>query len=347
MIKVGIVGVGFMGWIHHLAYQRVEGIELGAICSRDEKKRSGDWTGIQGNFGPPGEKIDMANVSAFSNIEELLADESIDLVDVCLPPNLHLEVGLRVLNAGKHLFCEKPLALNAADCNQLVAAAAESGKQLLVGQVLPFFPDYTVAREEIESGKHGKLIGGNFKRIISDPSWLADFWDLEKVGGPLVDLHVHDAHLIRMLFGMPKAVFSHGRMRDGVVEFCNSNFFFDDPSVVVGSTSGVINQQGRPFTHGFEIHLEKATMQFEFAAFDDNAESMPLKILGQKGEEVIRPELPGGDEIAGFEAEISEVVKAIQTNESSPILSGELAKDAIILCQKQAESVESRKLVEV
>lgn len=328
-----------MGWIHHLAYQRVDGISLAAICSRDAAKRMGDWRGIQGNFGPPGEQIDMTGIASYENVDQMLADPQIDLIDICLPPSLHLEVGLKALAAGKHLFCEKPLALNPQDCSALVDAAKES--QLLVGHVLPFFPDYQIARDQIASGKHGKLMGGHFKRIISDPEWLSDFWEMDQVGGPLIDLHVHDAHLIRMLFGMPTRVFSQGRTRKGVVEYCNSAFFFDDPDLVVSSSSGVINQQGRPFTHGFEIHLEKATMQFEFAAFQDGAESMPLKILGQSGEEVLRPELPEGDDIAGFEAEIREVVHSIKSGKPSEILSGELAKDAIVLCQKQADSVAS------
>ena len=57
MINVGIVGVGFMGWIHYLAYEQVSGIRVSAIVSRDAAKRAGDWTSIKGNFGPPGRQV--------------------------------------------------------------------------------------------------------------------------------------------------------------------------------------------------------------------------------------------------------------------------------------------------
>lgn len=346
MLKVGLAGVGFMSWIHYLAYQQVRGIQLAAICSRDAKKRAGDWRGIQGNFGPPGEQIDVSKMKAYASVDELLNDSTIDLIDNCLPPHLHAEVSMRALQAGKHVFVEKPMALTAAECNKMVAVAKKAGKQILVGHVLPYFPEYAHARKVIDSGKFGKVIGGSFKRVISDPLWLKDFYDPRRVGGPLVDLHVHDAHFIRLLFGMPTAVFSQGRMRGEVVEYCNTLFQFADPSLAVNATSGVINQQGRPFTHAYEIHLEKATMHFDFAAFSDVAELMPLKIVTSTGK-VIRPDLGDGNPVRGFEGEIREVVRAIGTGQPSAILSGELARDAIVLCHRQADSVRRGKLVKV
>jgi predicted dehydrogenase len=241
---------------------------------------------------------------------------------------------------------EKPMALTAAECNKMVAAAEQAGKQILVGHVLPYFPEYAYARKVIDSDKYGKAIGGSFKRVISDPLWLKDFYDPQRVGGPLVDLHVHDAHFIRLLFGMPTAVFSQGRMRGEVVEYCNTLFQFADPSLVVNATSGVINQQGRPFTHAYEIHLEQATMHFDFAAFSDAAELMPLKIVTNSGK-VIRPALGDGDPIRGFDGEIKEMVRSIASGERSSILSGELARDAIVLCHKQSESVRKGKSVKI
>ena len=345
-MRVGLAGIGFMGWIHYLAYQKVRGVKIAALCSRDKKKLAGDWRGIQGNFGPPGEKVDVAGMTAYSKIDDLLNDPEIDLIDNCLPPNMHADVSIRALKAGKHVFVEKPMALTAAECKRMVAAAEKSGKQVLVGHVLPFFPEYAHARKLIDSGKYGKAIGGSFKRVISDPLWLKDFYDPALVGGPLVDLHVHDAHFIRLLFGMPTAVISQGRMRGDVVEYCNTLFEFDDPSLAVSATSGVINQQGRPFTHAYEIHLEKATLQFDFAAYTDAAELAPLKVLTSTGK-VLRPDLGDGDPVRGFEAEIKEVARAVKSGTPSPILSGELARDAIVLCHKQSESVKKGRAVKV
>lgn len=346
MINVGIVGVGFMGWMHWLAYQNVRGMRVTAIHTRDKKKLSGDWRGIQGNFGPPGEKVDVSKLACHETFADLLADPKIELVDLCLPPHLHVEATIEALRAGKHVFVEKPMALTTADCRRMVRTAEKVSRQVFVGHVLPFFPEYAHARKVIESGKYGKLLGGNFKRVISDPLWLKDFYDPERVGGPLVDLHVHDAHLIRMLFGMPRSVTSQGRMRGEVVEHCNTLFAFEDPAIGVCATSGVVNQQGRSFTHGFEIHLEKATMQYEFAGFSDTGELMPLKILTDKGK-VLRPSLGDGDPTTAFVGELKEIASAIGKNQPSAILSGDLARDAIVLCHKQTESVRKGKTIRV
>jgi predicted dehydrogenase len=348
MIRVGIAGIGFMGWIHYLAYQKVKGVKLAAVCTRDAKKLAGDWRGIQGNFGPPGEQVDLSGVAKYAKLTDLLADRSIDLVDLCLPPNLHCEAAIAALKAGKHVFVEKPMALTAADCDKMVAAADKAGKQILVGHVLPLLPEYAFARKAIDSGKHGKLLGGHFKRVIADPSWLKDFFNPAKVGGPLVDLHVHDAHFIRLIFGKPTAVTSQGRLRGNVVEYCVSQFQFADASLVVSAASGVVNQQGRPFTHGFEIHLEKATLYFDLAVLaGGKLQTTPLTLLDSKGN-VEHPKLPAGDPmLTAFEAEIKEVAQSVASGRPSSLLSGDLARDAIVLCHKQTQAVRSRKTVKM
>ncbi|MFP6576805.1 MAG: Gfo/Idh/MocA family oxidoreductase, partial [Pirellulaceae bacterium] len=272
----------------------------------------------------------------------------LDVIDVCLPPHLHKSVCLAALEAGKHVFCEKPLALNAEDCDALVAAAEGAGLQLLVGHVLPFMPEFEFLYKAVQQGTYGKLLGGRFERVISDPLWLKDFYDMEKVGGPLIDLHVHDAHLIRLLFGMPTRVTSQGRLRDDTVEYCNTLFHFEDSSLVVSATSGVLNQQGRPFMHGFEVHFEEATVQFQFAGYLDEPETNQLKILvpGEEGQ-VIRPNVGEWDPVKSFSEEISEVVQSVQTGIASPLLSGQLARDAVMICQRQTDSVRSGESVTI
>ncbi|MFM8253008.1 MAG: Gfo/Idh/MocA family protein [Planctomycetota bacterium] len=340
MVRVGIAGIGFMGWIHYLAYQQVPSVKLTAIATRDPKKLAGDWRGIQGNFGPPGEQVNLDGVAKHEELEALIADPNVDLIDLCLPPDLHCDATIRALEAGKHVFVEKPMALTADECQRMVAAAQRTGKQVLVGQVLPFFPEYAYARHVIASGQYGALLGGSFKRIISDPLWLKDFYDPLRVGGPLVDLHVHDAHFIRFLFGLPTSVTSQGRMRGEVVEFCNTLFQFADPRLVVSASSGVINQQGRSFTHGFEIHLERATLNFELAwvAGESKPRLLPLTVFDDSGK-AVTVDLGESGPIDAFQLEIQEVVKSLESGTPSPILGGDLACDAVVLCHKQTESV--------
>jgi predicted dehydrogenase len=191
------------------------------------------------------------------------------------------------------------------------------------------------------------MLGGHFKRIISDPQWLPRFYDPAVTGGPMLDLHVHDAHFIRLVCGMPRVVQSAGTMRGEVVERFNTQFLFADPSVIVTAASGVIPQQGRPFTHGYEIYLERATLLFDFAVIGgEPILSVPVTVLMKNGK-VLRPELKGGDAIAPFEAELGEMAKAIRANKPSALLDSGLARDAVILCQKQTQSVLTGKPVKI
>jgi predicted dehydrogenase len=344
MINVGIVGIGFMGMIHYLAYQQVRGCKVVAIATRDKKKLAGDWRGIQGNFGPPGTQMDLRGVHGYADWRAMLDDPTIDVVDICLPPALHTEVALAAFAAGKHVFCEKPIALTTADATRMVRAAAKAGKQLLIGHVLPFMPEYAFARAAITGGKYGKLLGGNFKRVIADPLWIPDFYDAARVGGPVVDLHIHDAHFIRLVCGMPSAVFSTGRMRGEVVEFIDTQFLFGDRQLAVSATSGVIAQQGRSFTHAFEIYLERATILFDSAVFAGVATTAtPLTLLTAKG----RVEHPALKPVDAFAAELGEVVSAVKANKPSELLSGTLALDALMLCQRETESVRLGRVVKL
>jgi predicted dehydrogenase len=344
MLRVGIVGIGFMGMMHYLAYQKVRGVKVAAVCSRDKKKLAGDWRSIKGNFGPPGEQMDLKGIQPYERWEDLIADPRIDLIDNCLPPDLHAPVTIAALKAGKHVLVEKPIALTNAEAERMVAAAKQSGKLLMIAQVLPFFPEYAFALKAICGGKYGKLLGGNFKRIIAEPSWLKDFWNPKKVGGPLVDLHIHDAHFIRLACGMPSGLFSSGRMRGDVVEFASTQFLYPKENLAVTASSGVLGQKGRDFTHAFEIYLEKATLLYDFAVLDGKPTlNVPLTVLSADGK-VTQPKLPEGDAFVG---ELTEAVKAIRTGEPSSLLAGELAMDALALCHKQTQSVVKGKVVKV
>jgi predicted dehydrogenase len=347
MTKVGIVGIGFMGMIHFLSYRRVKGAKVTAICEQDKARLAGDWRSIKGNFGPQGEMMDLAGIAKYESIDDLVADANVDLVDICLPTAGHPATAIKALAAGKHVFCEKPIALTTVDAKKMVAAADKAKKQLAIGHVLPYFAEFGFVLKAATSKKYGKLLGGNFKRITSDPLWLRNYYDPKVIGGPLLDLHIHDAHFIRLLFGMPQAVFSVGRMRGEVVEFFNSTFVFEDRSLAVTATSGAIDQQGRSFTHGFEVHFEKATILYDMAVIDGKAETpMPLSVLRHDGK-VERPQLAAGDPTDAYVAEIQEVLKCIRAGKPSAILSGELARDAVVLCHKQSESVKSGRLVKI
>jgi predicted dehydrogenase len=339
LIRAGIVGVGFMGWIHWLAYRRLRGMQVAAVCTRSKRRLAGDWRGIQGNFGPPGEQVDLSGLGRYDQLDDLLADERIDLIDITLPTSCHADVAIRALEAGKHVLCEKPMSLRLADCRRMVAAAKKARRQLCVAHVLPFFPEYQWARKVIDGGKYGHLRGGAFRRVIANPQWMKDFWSPDHIGGPMLDLHVHDAHFIRFLFGMPAEVTTTGRLRNGLPEFWHSQFRFAERDLVVEATSGTIDQPGRAFEHGFEIHLERATIAFQFAVIGGDARYLLEPTLWNNKGRVQQPKLAGGDPVEAFVAELREVAECVRAGRPSRILGAELAQDAMRICEKQSASL--------
>jgi predicted dehydrogenase len=339
MINVGIVGIGFMGMIHYLTYQKLTGVKVVAICELNKKRLAGDWTDIKGNFGPAGQQMDLTGVATFTNLDEMLASTELDLVDVTLPPALHADATVKALGTGRHVFCEKPMALRPDECERMADASARADRRLYIGHVLPFVPEYGWALESVRSGRFGALRGGAFRRVIADPDWLPNFWKPEVIGGPLFDLHVHDAHFIRLLFGMPDDVTTRGRTREGLPEFWHTLFNYRDANRLVQATSGVTFQQGRAFNQGFEIHLERATLMFEFAILGGAGSYLcPPTLLNASGG-VERPTLSGGDPLEAFEAELKHVMDCIRENQDSDILNWRLAADAVNLCQMQSASI--------
>jgi predicted dehydrogenase len=354
MLRIGIVGIGFMGMIHYLAALKLKGARVEALCSRDEKKLAGDWTGIQGNFGPRGEMMDLSALRRYRKLEDMLADPNLDLIDVCNPTHLHPETAIKALQAGKHVIVEKAIALNPKDADAMLAAAKKAGRLLMVAHVLPFFPEFAYAADAIRSGRHGKLIGGHFKRVISKPDWSAEIGDASKTGGPAVDLHIHDTHFIGLVAGVPKQVFSTGVVSGDAVDYLTTAYLYSPPSpgtpgagpgVRVGGpaitcSSGAIAMKGRPFVHGYEIYLEKATLVYESG-------TCPLTLLTADGKSE-QPKLEGGaDATTAVTLELQAAVDGVRAGKEPDLLSAKLARDALVLCHRECESVKTGRAVAV
>ncbi len=349
MVHIGIIGIGFMGMTHYRGARGVKGGKVAALCTRDEKKLRGDWRDIHGNFGDPGGIEDLSGIRTYRQIDELLADPGIDLVNICLPSVMHKDVTIAALRAGKHVLLEKPIALNPKDADRMVQEAATAGRSLMVAHVLPFFPEFAYARKVVAGGEYGALLGAHFKRIISQPDWSSEFSDVERSGGPGVDLHIHDTHYILLLCGVPDRVSSTGRLvNDHYAEYlCTSYRYLDRPDVSITCASGAISQPGRAFAHGFEIYLEEATLIYEFATLGDKPVlSTPLTLL-TADRKVRKPRLGSGDPVVAFTREIQAAVDEVVKGVPAEALSGARAADALRLCFKEVQSVRRGRAVRV
>ena len=340
MVRIGIVGIGFMGRIHFLASQKLSGAKVAAVCSRDAAKLAGDWSKTRGNFGPEPGQVDLTGVKKFTSLAEMLADPEIDLVDICTVTDQHAPIAIQALQAGKHVLVEKAIGLTPQEADDMLAAAKASGKMLMVAHVLPFFPEFKFAAETIRGGKFGKLLGAHFKRIIAKPDWSSDIADAAKTGGPAVDLHIHDTHFIGLVCGVPKEVFSIGTVEGGAVTYLTTSYLYGPGGPAVTCSSGAVSMAGRPFVHGFEIYLERASL-----LYDSGGTALTLLTADGKNELVNLP--GGGDPLAAFTDEIQAAVDGVTCGQEPDLLSGQLARDALVLCHREIESVKSGRVVAV
>jgi predicted dehydrogenase len=340
MVRIGIVGIGFMGRIHYLASQRLTGAKVAAVCSRDPKKLAGDWRTTRGNFGPEPGMVDLSGVKKYASVDDLLADPEIDLVDVCAVTDQHASLALRALHAGKHVMVEKAISLTPTEADQMLAAATKGGKLLMVGHVLPFFPEFEFAASLIRGGHYGKVLGAHFKRVIARPDWSADIADAAKTGGPAVDLHIHDTHFIGLVCGVPAKVFALGTIEGDAVTYLTTSYLYGPGGPAVTCSSGAVCMSGRPFVHGFEIYLEKATLLYDSGG-------TPLTLLTADGKST-QPQLAGGgDPLTSFAAELQAAVNGVAAGKAPDLLSGQLARDALVLCHREIESVKTGHAVPV
>jgi len=335
MINIAVVGIGFMGATHYHAAKSVSGARVSAIVTRDPKKQRGDWSDIQGNFGPSGGVQDLSGVKVYATLDEALADDSIDLVDICLPTFMHREAACKALEAGKHVLVEKPISISLEDAEAMLAAEERSGRRLFVGQVLRFFPEFAYLKQLIESGEYGALTALHLKRVITKPNWRED--DSAAVnGGVVIDLHVHDVDFVQYLFGMPEAVFATGVTTErGDVTYLASQFVFGG-GPTVSAHCGAIAAESIPFEHGYDAYFERANISFSSAAGG-------LRLYTKEG----RIDDPPIDRTDGFVRELQYVVDALEGRTSGEILSGRSARNSLRLCHLLTESVKSGKVMAV
>jgi predicted dehydrogenase len=259
-MRLGIVGLGFMGSTHLKAARAVPGLEIGAVVSRDERKLAGDFREIRGNNGDPGGSVDLAGVTPYREIGDLLADASIDAVDICLPTGMHERVTIEALRAGKHVIVEKPMTLDGASAERMTAEAERQGRVLMAAQVIRFWPEYAALRETLESGRLGALRGAIFRRRCAAPSWGT--WE----GGGAFDLLIHDFDFALHLRGLPEAVAATGYADDAAgIDLLHATLFYPDGADVL-ITGGWLNRGSYPFSMEFTATFDRDSVEFSTAS---------------------------------------------------------------------------------
>jgi len=190
-LKIGLVGLGGMGRVHHANYAKIDGCEVAAVCDSSE---------------PAKQAAKELGLPCFDSITDMVKGCDVDIVDICTPTFMHHDMVMESLGCGKHTICEKPIALSAAEAAEMLDEAERRGVQLYIAQVLQFTKEIEVLRETVKSGVYGKPLDACFERLSACPQWARDGWlfDAEKSGLLPYDLHIHDLDVIVSVFGKPE-----------------------------------------------------------------------------------------------------------------------------------------------
>ena len=273
-VKIGIVGLGFMGTTHWGIYSGMKNAKIVALSDVDARKRSGDVSAVVGNIGggDNSKPLDLSGVKVYQDAAALIADPEVEVVDVCVPTPDHAEIVCAALAAGKHVFCEKPLCRDAAQMRRIVAAAKKAKGFFAVGLCVRAWPEYRHAWEYYKSGKAGKMRTATFKRVspsVDGNAWRNWFMDGARSGGALLDLHVHDADEVNYFFGMPKSVTAFGAtgvVSKGGVDHVFASYDYGDGTLVTAE-GGWAAAKGTPFEMSFTIVCEKATLKLDASGY--------------------------------------------------------------------------------
>ncbi len=303
-IKVGIIGAGSISVMHTGGYQKLANVEIIAVSDINEDRAI-----------KYAEKYDIPNV--FTDYQEMLKLEALDAVSVTTWNNGHAPISIAVLKAGKHVLCEKPLALNAEQAQEMVTTSKETGKLLMVGFVRRFEQKANLLKEAVDNGDLGDVYyakTGYIRKWGNPGGWFAD--KKRSGGGPVIDLGVHVIDLIRYITGKPKAIsvtastFNKLGIKPeikGMDKYYSQDYNAGNPHNDVEDAATAIIKFDNDLTLFFETSWVLNTKN------DHNY----LNLFGDKAGAQLEPELEFYEERNNFYRDVKPVIKAdIDTFES-------------------------------
>ena len=290
-INVGMVGYKFMGKAHSQAYKEAPMFfpdapqpVMKAICGRDQ-------AGVEQAARQFGWE------SAVTDWRELVSRDDIDVIDINAPSNVHKEIALEAARAGKHIFCEKPLALTLADSREMLQAAEEAGVKHMVGFNYRFAPAVMLAKKLVEEGRLGRIY--HFRAwFLQD--WIVDpnfplVWRLDKsvagsgshgdLGAHLIDLSHYLIGEMNEVIGMnetfvkerPLPTSMTGLSAKGSADAPKGEVTVDDATLfmarfangALGSFEATRYASGHRCTNAFEINGSKGSVKFDFERMNE------------------------------------------------------------------------------
>jgi len=261
-VKYGVIGLGWFGGKHAEVLSQIPNIELYALCTRTESRLEE----LAKEFGVK---------KTFTDYNEMLADPELEAVSITTMWDQHAAPTIAALEAGKNVFCEKPMASTREDCAAIVKAANAAKGKFMVGHIVRFNPRYAMAKREIAEGKVGKIVSMFARRNI--PAWVTE--DILTKIGPIVGDGVHDMDIMLWCSGLtPKTVYAktvneRGKkypdlgwsmftMDNGAVAVLENVWFLPDKTAMqIDERMEIIGTDG-------SIHVQESAPSFAFCDKD-------------------------------------------------------------------------------
>lgn len=329
MIKIGVLGCGFMGGTHLSAYTQLQGKDVVVTAVTDLISEN-----AQKFAAALGAKV-------YANAEELLANADINTVDICLPTYLHYKYACDALNKGYNVFVEKPLCRTAEEAKELAALASKKGVVAMVGQVLRFWDEYVFLKNAIQNKTYGEVINANFRRLSTRPVWGWENWlmDYGRSGGAALDLHIHDTDFMLYAFGEPQKIKTITNKNEN-----DKNSYIltiADYGKFTVSLEGCWSlPKDFPFQMTFRVIFEKAVVDFTpegLKVYNDEGVTVPQL----KKENTSKSENLGGNisDLGGYYNELVYFVKCLKENKKAERATLEDGAKAVAFVEKELGAI--------
>jgi len=324
-MKIGIVGAGSMGHAHAPSWKLLQkmGAELvGVVTNRPESAQA-----FAKEYG----------IKPYTSLDALIAD--VDILDICTPTNLHKEMTIKAAQAGKHVICEKPIALTIDDAKIMIDACDKAGVRLFIAHVVRFVTHYQAAKQSVDAGHIGKPCVIRLSRAGYQPRKSTDNWfvDSERSGGMMLDLMIHDYDYVRWLGGDVKRVFAKS------VRSADPASAGDYALVTLRFVDGTIAhiEGGWAYPPGFfRTSMDIAGTDGVIEWSSDDAESLQTNLTNPPQVEADEVAVPSAKAVdSPFTTQLRHFYECIK-NDSEPIVT---AQDGLLALEIGLAAIESAK----
>lgn len=329
-VRHGVIGLGWFGEKHCEALDSIPNVELFAVCTRTESRLEE----VAERFGVE---------HAYTDYNEMLQNEDLQSVSITTMWDQHAEPAIASLEAGKHVFCEKPMASTVEDCQRMVDAANAADGYFMVGHICRFNPRYAMAKRQCEEGKLGRIVSMYARRNI--PQWVTT--DILPKIGPIIGDGVHDMDIMLWCSGLkpvkvyaktvdirglgnPDIGWSMFEMDNGAVAVLENAWFLPDKTAMqIDERMEILGTDG-------SVHVQEVAPSF--AVCDDEGWSYPDTTYWPTLHGRLHGALP---------AELRYFADCIQLGEEPSIITPEESMAAVKACLAARESAAAGKEIEI